>query len=154
MRVSTANLDSQGKQVPSAAPSISIQQKPEYFTFINEILNVRFDPAQSVCIASLDQHGEPIGVVVFSRFSVCNCELSVASTTPKFLTRKFLKVLFHYAFITAGKRRITAVIEDGNINALDMDKRLGFVEEARLKAWYGEKDGIMLRMLREECAWL
>jgi RimJ/RimL family protein N-acetyltransferase len=133
--------------------TISIEQKQEYFDFINTILGVRFDPAQSICIASLNS-GKLLGVVVFSRFMEFNCELSVASISPKFLTRKFLNVLFHYAFITAGKHRITAVIEDGNINALDMDKRLGFIEEGRLKGWYGEKDGLILRMLRDECRWI
>jgi L-amino acid N-acyltransferase YncA len=133
---------------------VSIEQKPEYFDFINEILNVKFDPAQSVCIASLGLRGEILGVAVFSRFMEYNCELSAASVSPRFLTRQFLDVLFHYAYITAGKRRITAVIEDGNINALKMDKRLGFIEEGRLKGWYGEKDGLILRMLRDECRWL
>lgn len=107
-----------------------------------------------MCIASLDDEGKPLGVVVFSRFMEHNCELSVASVSPKFLTRKLLNVIFHYAFITAGKRRITAVVEEGNTNALDIDKRIGFTEEARLKGWYGDKDGLILRMLREECNWL
>ena len=133
---------------------IDITQKQEYFDFINNILGVRFDPAQSICIASLCNIGEILGVVVFSRFMDHNCELSVAAISPKFITRKFLHVLFYYAFITAGKRRITAVVEDGNMIALDMDKRLGFVQEGRLKHWYGEKDGIILRMLREECRFL
>lgn len=133
---------------------IDIQQKPEYFDFINCILGVKFLPSESVVIASLDDDGATLGVVAFSRFTQFNCELSVASNSPKFLTRNFLNVLFHYAFVTAGKRRITAIIEDGNIKALDMDSRLGFVEEGRAKHWYGDKDGIILRMLREECAWL
>jgi RimJ/RimL family protein N-acetyltransferase len=133
---------------------VSIEQKQEYFDFINEILDVRFEPGAAVCIASLDTNGDILGVAVFTRFMTHNCELSAASVSPRFLTRQFLDVLFHYAFITAGKRRITAVIEDGNINALKMDKRLGFIEEGRLKGWYGEKDGLILRMLREECRWL
>lgn len=133
---------------------ICIQQKQAYFDFINEVLNVHFEPGQAICIASLAPDGEILGVVAFSRFMPHNCELSVASKSRKFLTRKFLNVIFHYAFITAQKARVTAVIEDGNIRALDMDRRLGFVEEARLKGWYGEKDGLMLRMLRSECKWL
>lgn len=133
---------------------ICIQQKQEYFDFANRILDVKFDPAMSVCIASLSRQGDILGVVVFSRFMPHNCELSVASISPKFLTRKFLNVVFHYAFNTAGKERVTAVIEDGNVRAMDMDQRLGFVLEARLKGWYGEKDGFILRMLRSECKWL
>jgi RimJ/RimL family protein N-acetyltransferase len=133
---------------------VDVEQRPEYFDFINRILNVRFDPAMSICIASLSDDGEIYGVVVYSRFCEHTCELSVASSNPKFLTRRFLDAVFHYPFITAKKTRISAVIEDGNINALQMDLRLGFVEEARLVGWYGAKDGIMLRMLRSECKWI
>lgn len=133
---------------------VCIKQKQEYFDFINRILGVKFEPTQSVCIASLGLEQEILGVAVFTRFMEHNCELSAASVSPRFLTRQFLDALFHYAFITAKKRRITAVIEDGNISALNMDKRLGFIEEGRLKCWYGETDGLLLRMLREECKWL
>lgn len=133
---------------------VCISQKQEYFDFINSILNVQFDPKMSICIASLDNEGRTLGVVVFSRFCEHTCELSVASISPYFLTRSFIRSVFHYAFITAGKTRISAVIEDGNINALKMDLRLGFIEEAVLKGWYGKKDGIMLRMLRSECRWI
>ena len=133
---------------------ICIQQKPEYFEFVNRILNVRFEPAQAVCIASLSPDGEIYGVVVFSRFTPHNCEMSVASASPKFLTRKFLNVIFHYAFITAGKTRVTAVSEEDNHRILDINRRIGFVDEGRLKCWYGEKDGLILRMLRSECKWL
>lgn len=133
---------------------IVLDQHPAFFEYINTILSVKFNPEQSRCIASVTEDNRIMGVVVYSRFTPWNCELSVASTTPKFISRGFLKAVFHYPFIKCGLRRITAVIEDGNINALEMDKRLGFVEEARLKGWYGDTDGIMLRMLKEECAWL
>jgi len=133
---------------------ISIEQKQEYFDFANKILNVNFDPKICIAIASLDDDANVLGVVVFSGFCVHTVELSVASCSPKFLTRRFLNVIFHYAFITAGKRRINAVIEDGNINAIQMDLRLGFVQEAVCKHWYGDIDGILLRMLKEECKWI
>jgi RimJ/RimL family protein N-acetyltransferase len=130
------------------------QQHPAFFEFANHILDVKFDPRISRCIASVTEDNQIMGVVIYDRFSPWNCEVSVASTTPKFLTRPFLRAVFEYPFGMLGLRRITAVIEDGNINALQMDKRLGFVEEARLKGWYGDTDGILLRMLKEECKWL
>lgn len=130
---------------------VSIEQKPEFMEFINNVLNVKFVPEQAMTIASLNEQGDILGVVAFNNFTEHNCELSVASITPRFLSKTFLRAVFHYPFITAGKRRITAIIEEGNEPALTLDKRLGFVEEAKLKGWYGEKDGIVLRMLREEC---
>jgi RimJ/RimL family protein N-acetyltransferase len=135
---------------------ISIEQRQEFFDFVNRGLDVAFDPAREycICIASLSDAGEILGVVVFSGFTSHNVELSVYSITPKFLTRDLLKVIFHYAFITAGKRRVTAIVEEGNDKALDIDQRIGFVHESVAKNWYGDKDGIVLRMLREECKWV
>lgn len=130
---------------------VCIEQKQEYLDFINDLLDVKFVSGQAISIASLNEQKEILGVVVYNNFTEHNCELSVASVSPRFLSKSFLRAVFHYPFITAGKRRITAIIEDGNEAALTLDRRLGFVEEARLKGWYGDKDGIVLRMLREEC---
>ncbi len=133
---------------------ISCEQRPEFFAFINEILNVNFQPPMSVCMANISDTGDILGVVAYSRFTPWNCELSVASSSPRFLTRTFLRAVFLYPFKQCGMRRVTAVIEDGNIAALDMDTRLGFVREADLQGWYGERNGVMLRMLKEECKWI
>ena len=130
---------------------VSIEQRTEYLDFINRVLDVKFVAGQAITIASLSNDGEILGVVVFNNFTEHNCELSVASVSPRFLSKSLLRAVFHYPFETAGKSRITAIIEDGNEAALTLDRRLGFVEEARLKGWYGDKDGIVLRMLREEC---
>lgn len=133
---------------------IVLDQHPAFFRYANEILNVKFDPSQARCIASVTEDSQIMGVVIYNHFSPWNCEMSVASTTPRFVTRAFCKAVFHYPFTKCGLKRITAVVEDGNTKALDMDRRLGFIDEGRLKNWFGDKDGIMLRMLREECAWL
>lgn len=134
---------------------IDIQQKQEYFDFINRELDAGFSTDQHcVCFASLGNEGEILGVVVFSGFTEFDCHISVASVSKKFLTRSLLDVIFHYAFITSKKRRVTAIVEDGNTKAMDMNLRLGFIRESVAKHWYGEKDGHVLRMLREECKWV
>jgi RimJ/RimL family protein N-acetyltransferase len=133
---------------------ISIEQKQEYFDFINETLNVCFEPKSCVCISSLGENGTILGVVVFDRFTETGVELSVASVSPKFLSRRFLDVVFHYAFVTAQKNRVTSVIECDNTAAIKLNKGLGFIEEGVLKEWYGKKDGIILRMLKSECKWM
>ena len=134
---------------------VCIEQKQAYFDFINKELDAGFSTDQyCVCFASLGREGEIIGVVVFSGFTEYDCHISVASSSPKFLTKKLLDVIFHYAFITSAKRRVTAIVEDGNTKAIDMNLRLGFIRESVAKHWYGNKDGIVLRMLREECKWV
>ena len=133
---------------------VMLEQKPSCLEFANNLLNVRFTPENCRWISSLDDDGKLLGVVVLSRFTPWNCELSAAGVSHKFMTRAFIKAVFRYCFVDCGLRRITAVVEDGNILALEIDKRLGFVQEARLENWYGDIDGIVLRMKREECKWL
>lgn len=133
---------------------VDIQQKQEYFDFINEILGVKFDPKMAICMASLSSSGDILGVVVYDRFTTTGVELSVASVSPRFLTKDFLDAVFHYPFVTCGKTRVTAVIEEDNHRAMRLNTGLGFVSEAKLKCWYGNKDGIILRMLRDECRWV
>lgn len=118
------------------------------------MLGVKFTPDMARWISNIDDDGKLLGVVVLSRFTPWNCELSAASVSPKTWSRAMLKAVFSYCFIDCGLSRITAVVEDGNITALEFDKRLGFVQEGRLKDWYGDKDGILLRMTRDECRWL
>lgn len=133
---------------------VLLEQHPAFYAFINNILKVQFDPSNAVLISSVTEDAQIMGVTAFSRFSEYNCELSVASCTPKFMTRDYLRAVFHYPFVTAKKSRITAIIEDDNKHAQEIDKRLGFVEEATLKNWYGTKDGVVLRMLKDECIWI
>ena len=133
---------------------VILEQHPAFFMYINNILGVNFTPDIAKVISSVTEDGKIMGVTAFSRFSEHNCELSVASTTPRFMTRQYLEAVFHYPFVTSKKRRITAIIEEDNLAAQEIDKALGFVYEARLKNWYGNKDGIVMRMLEEECQWI
>lgn len=136
---------------------IDFAQKPEYLAFANRVLSVQFegDPTKNVWLTRLDASGDILAVVVYSNFSVHNCEMSVASNgKANWATREFLGVCYRYPFNQLGKRRVTAVVSDKNTASLRMCKKLGHVEEARLKCWFGDQDGIVMRMLKEECKWL
>lgn len=133
---------------------VMLEQHVSCLEFVNNMLGVKFTPDMARWISNIDDDGKLLGVVVLSRFTPWNCELSAASVSPKTWSRAMLKAVFSYCFIDCGLSRITAVVEDGNITALEFDKRLGFVQEGRLKDWYGDKDGILLRMTRDECRWL
>lgn len=133
---------------------IDFTQRPEYLEFANAVLGVAFKPADCAWLASLDAAGRLLGVVIYSRFTPFHCEMSVASNSPRFLSRSFLNAAFGYPFHQCGHRRVTAVVEDSNTHALQFNKRLGFIEEGRLKKWFGDHDGIVLGMLKEECKWI
>lgn len=136
---------------------ISHEQRAEYLEFANRVLKVEFrpDPNTTVWITRLNSDGSISAVVVFNDFRTHNCEMSVASDGKSiWATRDFLGVCYRYAFKQMELRRVTAVVQDDNDASLVMCRKLGHVEEGRLKNWFGDHDGVVMRMLREECKWL
>lgn len=133
---------------------ICLKQDQRYFDFINEKLNADFERVKSRCIAVIDSNNAILGVVVFDRFTQWGCELNVAGITPRFFSKQLVLATFHYIFVTCGKIRATTIVREDNERSLKMQHWLGFIEEARLKNIYGDKDGIVFRMLKNECKWL
>ena len=129
-------------------------QNLDHLHFASSAIDVKFDPAQVTWLASLDESGNLLGVVVYSRFSECNCEMSVVAASPKFLTRKALKAFFGYPFHQLKLPRVTAVVATNNKRAFNFNQRLGFVVEGYLRKWFADADGIVLGMLKDECRWL
>ena len=132
---------------------VSFEQRPEYLDFANSILGTKFNQPDCSWISSHYQ-GALAGVVVYSRFTPWNCEMSVASNNPRFLTRELLHKAFWYPFVQCKLSRVTAVVEDGNERALRMNRGIGFEDEGRLEGWFGERDGLILKMLKGRCRWI
>ena len=134
---------------------IVVDQHQELLDFANQILKVKFEPSDCKWIASVTDKYEIMGVVVYSRWSKYNCEMSVASVTPKFLTKSFIKNAFYFPLGLWGLCRVTSVMEEDNHKALKMNHGLGFKDEGILRDWYGVgRNGIVTGMLKDECKWL
>lgn len=135
---------------------VTCDQRPEYFEFASQILQANYSHGgECKVITQLHDDGYPAAVAVYSRFHETNLEMSIASDGSKrWINKAYLYACFAYPFNVLGKRRIMGVVEEGNEAAMRLDLHLGFVEEGRLRKWFGEKDGILLGMLREECRWL
>jgi RimJ/RimL family protein N-acetyltransferase len=134
---------------------IVVDQHPALLNFANEILEVKFQPENCKWISSVTEKNEIMGVIVYSMWTTHNCEMSVASVTPKFLTRAFIKNAFYFPLVLWGLSRVTAVVEEDNHKALKMNHGLGFTDEGILRNWYGAgRNGIAMGMLKEECKWL
>ncbi|CAB4155364.1 RimL Acetyltransferases, including N-acetylases of ribosomal proteins [uncultured Caudovirales phage] len=133
---------------------VDINQRQEYFDYMNKLLDAEYLPENSIVFASLDEDGNILGGVLFSQFTRNNCEVTCASSSPRFLNRNFMDVFFHYAFITAGKARVNAIVDVDNEKSKVLCRKIGFIEEGVLKRWYGDKDAVIFRMTREECRWI
>jgi RimJ/RimL family protein N-acetyltransferase len=134
---------------------ITTQQEPSWLGWASSVLSVKFDQSQSAWITRLNDDGTPSAVVVYTRFSPHNCEMSIATDGKRaWASREFLRVVYRYPFEQLALARVTAVIEQDNTPSLSMCRKLGHVQEGTLKQWFGAKDGIVMRMLRSECRWI
>lgn len=103
----------------------------------------------------VEENGAIRAGVVFSDWNGVNICMHVASDGSRnWMTRELLFECFRYAFETAGCRRITGLVGEGNKAAIDFDKHIGFSEEARLKGAHPDGDLIVFVMRKDDCRWL
>lgn len=100
--------------------------------------------------------GETVGVFVFDTISTNACFMHVASDgSRRWLDRSALVRVFAYPFLQCGFRRVSAVVSSTNAPSLNLVRKLGAVEEGRMR--HGAHDGedlVLFGLLREECRWL
>ena len=112
-------------------------------------------PNLSAWISRLNEDGTPLAVVVFDRFDEHNCQMHIASDgTKRWYSKEFVSTCYRYAFNQMGLKRVTVVIREDNERSLKMCRQLGHTQECILKSWFGDKDGVLMRMLKTECKWL
>lgn len=113
-----------------------------------------WNPDQVRWIAGWSDAG-PVFVVIYSRFSDRNCELTIATDgTRRWATRKALKAIFTVPFRQWGLRRVSFIVRADNQASIDLCQRLGAVREGVVrKTFPGDVDGVVLGMLAEECLW-
>lgn len=101
----------------------------------------------------LERDGELIVVALYEGWSGSNIWMHAAKKPEAALTsRAFFAAAFHYPFVQLGCKRATAHVEESNVSANWIAKRLGFKPEARLAgAARNGGDVIIYRLWREEC---
>jgi RimJ/RimL family protein N-acetyltransferase len=127
-------------------------QDPRLVAVANQQLGTRHTDENCRTIAALG--AELLCVVIYSRFTPWHCEMSIASWHPAWCNRRFLRRAYTYPFVELGLRRIHVVTQESNTSTISLVQRLGHTREAQLRGWFGNEDGILYRMMREECKWL
>lgn len=132
---------------------ITGEQRQEFFDVINSVLDADFNATTDRAITKVEED-KILAVCVFNHFSKFGCEVNLVSFKPGSIDEEFLRVVCDYVFNKCNLNRVTSIAREDNERCLRLQKRIGMVEEARLKGAYGEFDGIMCRMLKDECKWL
>lgn len=97
--------------------------------------------------------GDILGVVGYDGWNGTACEMHMAGS-PGWLSRDFIWAAFDYPFNQANCKVVIGKVPSGNVEALDIDRRLGFKTECILEG--GHPDGALhiLSLRKEDCKWL
>lgn len=102
----------------------------------------------------LEDAGELIAGVVYNEFRGRSMHISIASTTPRWATRKTLRAFFAYPFMQCKVARLTAYTGRSMTSVRKFMERLGFVLEGTIRSEYEDDDRVVYGMLRNECRWI
>lgn len=98
--------------------------------------------------------GSVSAAVVYSNYRDGNIEATIAADDPRWCRKGVLASLFYYPFVQLGCRRITCLIRHDNERSIRLCEGLGFVREGRCRKIFGEEDGLVYGLIREECRWI
>jgi len=119
-----------------ASPHLEDMQWPDAFAFGYEL------------------DGELVGAVIFTEKSDHDIHVSVVCTNPIWWHRRYIKVLFNYAFEHCGCTRISALAKESNTKSRKLLEGLGFQKEGVLRQYHKPEDGIVYGILQSECKWI
>ncbi len=97
--------------------------------------------------------GKLVGVCGFNSFNGASCQMHMAGDRG-WITRGMIETAFRYAFILRGLNVVFGVVPSGNVEALDVDRRLGFTELVTVPGAHPDGALHLLQMRREACRWI
>jgi RimJ/RimL family protein N-acetyltransferase len=108
---------------------------------------------QWLCVSARDDDGALMGLCVFEFQTLFDAHFSIAIRDRRCITRRVLRAMFQAVFSRA--RRVTALIEPWNADAIRQARLMGFQPEGYMRlAVEGTRDALVFGMLREECRYL
>lgn len=101
------------------------------------------------------RNGRLVGGVVFHCFRGHDLEISIASDTPMWASKKTFARLYAYPFRQLGVARITCITGRKNKPVRRLAGASGFrLEGVHRKALDGVEDAMSYGLLRDDCRWL
>ena len=95
-----------------------------------------------------------VSAIGYNAFLGRTCCMHVVVNKPEYVTRQMVRQAFEFPFITCGCEVVVGLVDSTNDAALDFDKRLGFIEQCRIKDGGPYGDLVILSMARGSCRWI
>lgn len=112
---------------------------------------------QGAVAIGVAKDGDLLAVFAFDNYhsgrdgNPLNIECSLASISPRWVTRGILRAVFHYPFCQLKVQRVTTLIAASNARSVKFTVGLGFTIEGRVReALDGKEDLFVTGMIREE----
>lgn len=125
----------------------------EHAQQIGAATHVHYVPGADHCL-SRAKDGRLLGGVIFQGYTGASIELHTAGFDPHWMCRDLIWATFAYPFLQLGCLKVIGRVAETNRRALELDLKLGFIEEARIRDAYPDGDLIILTMRRDACRWL
>lgn len=119
--------------------------------WVAEVLGRGYFAERSEAIG-LERDGKIVAGVVYEEY--CGASITCHIAFSGRLTSRYVAAIFDYPFNVAGVGKIIAPVSSGNAKALRVVKKMGFVEEGRIKDARLDGDIVMLTMTRDACRFL
>ena len=98
--------------------------------------------------------GARLGGFALCGFLGGSITVHMAGDDPRWCSRDLMWMVFHYAFVQLGVRKVLALVRSNNHIALAQDLRAGFAVEAMIQDAYPDAHMMVLSMSRDTCRWL
>ncbi len=105
---------------------------------------------------ALHRDGSIQGGVVYTGYLGASIMIHMAGNETNWANRDFLWMVFDYAFVQLGCRKLVGLVPSHNSRAISVDMRLGFRLEGRLTDMMPDPDEdlLILTMHKRDCKWL
>jgi RimJ/RimL family protein N-acetyltransferase len=118
-----------------------------------DFANTDWSQPQWLCVSCRDDDGALMGLCLFEFKTWFDAHFSIAIRDRRCITRRVMAAMFKAVFSRA--RRVTALIEPWNADAIRQARLMGFQLEGYGRLLVeGERDALILGMLKSDCRYL
>ena len=99
--------------------------------------------------------GGLVGAVLYEGYTTNNIFMHAAGRGRRWISRKLLSAAFYYPFVQLNCKRITAWVEESNLDSRRFVENVGFEVEATLKGAAHDGGDVFLYVLwKEQCRFI
>jgi hypothetical protein len=127
---------------------------PEHGRALARRCGVVFNPMGDQVIARVRDGVLLGGNIYTAHVPATSIGVHMAGFVPGWANRDFLWVAFDYPFVQLSVKRVFGQVPESNKLALEVNRKLGFKEVARISGVFPCGDLVVVSMHRDECRWL